>query len=687
MAGFLPTTALYLNLTPVSPLTMTFKKNGFLFLFLLAPAVLFGDNLLDSLQGLLKKDIPDTQRVMVYHEIINEVFGADPDKALLYGDTAYAISEKKGYLPGLYRSLQFYGRYNFYKAYYKKAQDYFLKAYRVAEKIDDPMYLARSINSIGAIYATQGYYDRAAESYDKALRIAEQSGDSAAIAMYSGNLGTNYRDLKIDSLALKYLYYSIGIRQRIDKRSGTADNLRALASVYNNIAGIFYSKKDWNKALYYDELALEIRKEQNDNMGIINSLSNISDVYSTMGDYKKAMSLSLEALQLSRKIGMREQMRSLYGDLSGLNAKAGDYRAAYSYDTLQAQLKDSIFGQASAKQIADMTTKYETEQKEKAIKLTTQRNNIQDLSLKKKQWFLYASYTGGVLLLIISGIFLNSYFLKKKTNLELEKQNQEVVLQKNIIEEKNREITSSIYYAKKIQDSILLSEKEIKKQLPGGFILFLPKDIVSGDFYFLETKGSQTVVAAVDCTGHGVPGAFMSLVGHDSLKQALQQGITQPGLILNYLSRNVNISLRQASEGSAIKDGMDIALCSIDRERLQLQYAGAFNPLYLVRDHELQEIKADKFAIGSYFDGSTSFVNHTMELKKGDSIYLFSDGYADQFGGEANKKFKLNRFKSLLVGISDMEPEKQKEILKKTLDDWRGKLEQVDDILVIGMKL
>ncbi|NOQ25198.1 MAG: SpoIIE family protein phosphatase [Bacteroidales bacterium] len=269
----------------------------------------------------------------------------------------------------------------------------------------------------------------------------------------------------------------------------------------------------------------------------------------------------------------------------------------------------------------------------------------------------------------------------------------EVVRQKEVIEIKNKHIMDSIKYAKRIQNAILPPDSYVKKLLPKSFILYKPKDIVSGDFYWMTKKSNLVIYAAVDCTGHGVPGAFMSIVGNNQLNYAIDvKKARNASEILDHLNKGVVDTLReQGSEGrimSKVKDGMDLALCVIDYKNMKLQFAGANNPLCLVRDGEMIQIKGNRMAIGGNFDEELpKFTNHEMDLKKGDVLYTFSDGYPDQFGGNDGRKFMLKKFRALLLEIHKNPIEEQEKILEDILETWRGKEEQVDDIIVIGVKI
>ncbi len=264
---------------------------------------------------------------------------------------------------------------------------------------------------------------------------------------------------------------------------------------------------------------------------------------------------------------------------------------------------------------------------------------------------------------------------------------EEVVKQKAEIEELYTDVTASIRYAKRLQDSILPPEKFIKKLFPSSFVFFKPKDIVSGDFYWIGQQKDEYMFAAVDCTGHGVPGAFMSLVGANGLYSAFTSNKTpSPGLMLDDLNKYANNSLNKSIDDS-IRDGMDITLCALNFKKMKLKFAGANNPLYLIRDGELEVFKTNKFAIGSFSEGEHNYETFELDLKKGDKIYAFSDGYPDQFGGERGKKFMYKKFKELLVDTMKESMEDQKRKLEDRLFEWMGSYEQVDDIVIFGVEI
>lgn len=309
-----------------------------------------------------------------------------------------------------------------------------------------------------------------------------------------------------------------------------------------------------------------------------------------------------------------------------------------------------------------------------------------------KTWWFYLIVFSAV----VSGLFAYIKIRERKLHHEkkiledkVNERTAEVVEKNKELDEINKDITASIRYAKRIQDAILPPDDFVKKHLPNTFVLFKPKDIVSGDFYWMEDKKDTVIFAAVDCTGHGVPGAFMSIVGHNLLDRVVgEQKVTQPAKILDELNKSISDTLRQTDlEDNTVRDGMDIAICAFDKKKGMLEYAGAYNPLWLIRNGELIEIKANKFPIGNSKSGENNkFTNHEIALEKGDTIYIFSDGYSDQFGGPAGKKFKASALKQLLINNQHLSMSEQRELLDHNIEHWRGQHEQVDDILVIGTR-
>ncbi|HSH66143.1 MAG TPA: SpoIIE family protein phosphatase, partial [Bacteroidia bacterium] len=315
-----------------------------------------------------------------------------------------------------------------------------------------------------------------------------------------------------------------------------------------------------------------------------------------------------------------------------------------------------------------------------------------------RTWWFYALCIITIAGIIVFLIKLREKSLRKEKSLLEEKvkarteevvfQNAQIEKQKDELIRKNMKITDSIDYAKQIQDAFLPSPEQIKQAFPESFILFKPKDIVSGDFYWLHTKSNQLVFAVADCTGHGVPGAFMSLISINLLNEIMDKKLTTtPSEILEMLRIQIIDSFKQKKSGEKRQNGLDIAVCSYDPSKKELSYAGAKNSLYLFRNNTFNEIKADKQTLGMFYDQEKNkFTNHTFTIEKGDVIYLFTDGFVDQKGGASNKKYYYTPFQELCVRIHGMSMEDQKKELEKEFDSWKGNHEQIDDILIMGIR-
>ncbi len=319
-----------------------------------------------------------------------------------------------------------------------------------------------------------------------------------------------------------------------------------------------------------------------------------------------------------------------------------------------------------------------------------------DIIIESSIW--KSNITIFVFLVILFAIVLLLFIYRLKNikrtrfeNMERESNAQKILDQKEELAIKNKNITDSINYAKRIQSALMPSEKLFKTIFPDSFILHIPKDIVSGDFYWINSIGNKAFIAAIDCTGHGVPGAFMSIIGFELFRNITNiEGIQQPAKILAHLNSDFQ-NIFSDVENITLKDGMDIAFCLFDKKNMILEYAGALNPMYLIRDNKINEFKGDRFSVG--LDSNEDimkahgFKNHTISLMDGDIIYIFSDGYADQFGGPEGKKFKYRRFRHLLLAINQLPMSKQHDYLKNSFFKWKAELEQVDDILIIGFKI
>jgi serine phosphatase RsbU (regulator of sigma subunit) len=357
-----------------------------------------------------------------------------------------------------------------------------------------------------------------------------------------------------------------------------------------------------------------------------------------------------------------------------------DYGNAYANMEVYNDLRDSTYNEKNSQQINEMSAKYESEKKELMISSLEKDNTIsQDKLEREKNFKIY--------LLIFCLLIAASAFVLFRGNMQKKKANEALSHAYKEIEVKNKDITDSINYSKRIQEASL-PPKDLQQSLfPDSFVLFKPKDIVSGDFYWYAEKNGKKLIAACDCTGHGVPGALMSMIGNNLLNQIVnEKEITSADEILNHLHSAIRISLKQ-NEHPESRDGMDIALLVFNGMN-QVEFAGAQRPLWIIRNNDVEEVKGNKFSIGGLqTEESRIFTKTVIPVSMGESLYIFSDGFVDQFGGEHGKKFMTKNFKDLLISIHDEPMLRQERIIEETFEKWQGMREQVDDVLVIGIKI
>ena len=417
--------------------------------------------------------------------------------------------------------------------------------------------------------------------------------------------------------------------------------------------------------------------------------NNLANVYFKMANVKEAKNNALGSMELAEQLGYPVNIKRSAEILSKIYNKEGNGEKALEMYKLFIKMKDSLNNEANQKAAIQQQAKYEYEKQKVLNDAEYEKQIAIEKQAKEKQIIITTTTAGGLVLVIVFLIFIfNRLRITKKQKEVIEQQKLEVEQQKNIVEhahsqleEKNQEIMDSITYAKRIQNAILPPNKLVNKYLSNSFILYKPKDIVAGDFYWLEHIGDKVLFAAADCTGHGVPGAMVSVVCHNALNRSVREyGLTDPGAILDKTREIVVQEFEKSDE--EVKDGMDIALCLLEGNKLH--YAGAHNPLWIIRKGEIIETKANKQPIGQ-FDNPEPYTTHSFKLEKGDSIYIFSDGYVDQFGGEKGKKFKTKAFRDLLLSIQDNTMEEQKSIIDDVFEKWKENLEQLDDVCVIGI--
>jgi serine phosphatase RsbU (regulator of sigma subunit) len=641
----------------------------FLSWFLSSDLVCLAQNkTIDSLLILLKKDKADTNKVIHLYKLINEYkLIGDFETGLNYGTEALELSNKIDFKSGLAQTSNCIGNIYGRQANDSRALEFYLKALKLYDELKNKKGIAICLGNIGVVYRDQMDYSKALDYYFKSLKINEEIKDKKGMGSNFNNIGIVYSELGNSSKALGYYFQALKIDQELGNKYGVATRVGNIGTVYNDL-------KDYPQALNYYFKALKMANQLDSREGVAMHLNNISSVYLTTGKYKEAEQYLKRAIILEDSLGTLDNLRESEIGLSQLYKVTKRYKEALFYYEKATDLQDTLFSQENKKQLVQKEMNYEFDKKEA---ITKEKNEAES----HKQKIIILSVVSGLLLVVLFAIFiLRSLRITRK-------QKQIIEQQKEIVEEHQKEIIDSINYAKRIQNALLREEEHISQHLPEHFILFLPKDIVSGDFYWGTEKQDYWYFAAVDCTGHGVPGAIMSMLGVSFLNDIISGNeLLKPSEILDHLRNRVITELRQADESIGNKDGMDISLARLNLKTNELQWAGANNALNIIRNGQLQEVKADKQPIG-YYPEPHPFTNHKMQMQKGDIIYIYSDGYADQFGGTKGKKFTYKRLENLLIANNQVPMKEQKEFLKKQFMEWKGLLEQVDDVCVFGVRV
>jgi serine phosphatase RsbU (regulator of sigma subunit) len=618
--------------------------------------------------------------------IANEVFYSNPDSSYVICKALEKIESKTNTeLAEIYICQS---RYLILKTEFDEASLLLAKAINLLEKENNLSLLAKCYSLKSILLNRISNEEQALFHQKKAISLYTEAKDTTGIISSLTNISLDYLDKEENDSALYYL----------SKLKRFEEKMKESSKYYfhQNFGTYYFNVRNYGTAIQEYNKALEIANKHNMIDSKATCLTLIATTYFNLKNYAKAESTLLKSIAIAENNNLLHEANEAYIVLIELYEKQKDFKKALEVKKLNDKIEKEIFTLEKINKINEIETRLRLTEKERIItqqELKIKKEQLNTLEAKSKiSQLIYF-----ILLCIVIIVFVIIIFIRAK------KLTNKIKTQKLLLEVKSKEVTDSIKYAKRIQSAILPSIKTIKEHLQDSFILYKPKDIVAGDFYWLENKNNTVLFAAADCTGHGVPGAMVSVICNNGLNRSVREyGLTNPSEILNK-TREIVISEFEKSEED-VRDGMDISLCSIkykiESEKSQttaiLQYAGANNPLWIIRpinnsehqklNFELIDIRPDKQPIGKHFK-NLPFTSHTIELQKGDSIYIFSDGYADQFGGPKGKKFMYKPLKNLLLSIQDKNMNEQKEILEQRFNDWKGDLEQVDDVCMIGVRI
>lgn len=509
-----------------------------------------------------------------------------------------------------------------------------LVAIELFKELKDKKGEADTMNNIGAVYMFQKEHEKRLECNLKCLELREQINDVDGVSSSQNNIGETYMEMGNLPKAIEWFQKCL---------QNPHSSVQTKSWAWFNLGKVEQQQNRWEESEKYFLLSLENSLSVNYEVLATDVYLSLGSFYQKKKEFAKAEEFLMNGLILAKRIGAREEIKNAYFILSNLKDEEGNTAEALEFFKKYHIAHVEIFNESNLQKIRDIEFQYEIDKISKEAEI------------------------------------------ERLKTVELKKANERIEKQSQIMHERNREITDSILYAAKIQQAILQEEEYVSKHLPEHFVLFKPKDIVSGDFYWMNEIGDDLFVSVADCTGHGVPGAFLTLLGTTFLNEITRQNHEiQPAEILEELRKRFIYELSPDGES---RDGMDISLIKINLKTNEAVWAGANNPVWIInKNGEEKIIEADKQSIG-YAELLEPFTNHPIQLNKADMIYLFSDGYADQFGGRLGKKFRKSNLLNLIKSIHHLEMNEQKEKLNSNFEEWKGKLDQIDDVCLIGMRI
>ena len=632
------------------------------------------------------------------------------DLAITYYERSLAIRELLNERFGIASSLINMGSIYKERGNYAKAINYYNRSLLIYETINNNKGIASCLLNIGNIHLDHGNNDKALEFFQKSRKYFALTGNKSSEAMVLNNIAMVKYNLKHYSEALKDIQLSLNIARETESWQDVAVGYYSLGTIQTSFADTLKKTKGLAAARknYYDAIASFIISDSiQEQIGYYNlvvaAIGNIGVIYKNLGDDANAKKYLLKSLAIAQEIGDNNGAADVFYNLYKLYKRQGKQKEALESYERFINLRDSVKNEENRNEVIKQEFKYAYEKQAIQDSVShAKENEIKDLEIREQEAQLkakrnqqYALFGGLALVIVFAGFIYNRFKITQKQKhiieqkeQETQEQNKIISHQKHLVEEKQKEILDSINYAKRIQYTLLAHQDFLSDHLPNHFVYFHPKDIVSGDFYWATKKDNKFFIAACDSTGHGVPGAFMSLLNISFLNEAVsEKNIVMPNEILNFARKRLieNIS----KEGQ--KDGFDGILCCLDLDKtsnkiLKITYAAANNSPVVIRNNEIIELDSDRMPVGMG-ERKEDFKLFEIDFTPGDMLYLYTDGYADQFGGPKGKKFKYKPLNELLLKLSGAEMSIQKNELSNAFESWRGNLEQVDDVTIIGIKL
>jgi tetratricopeptide (TPR) repeat protein len=657
---------------------------------LIVKAQLQGQAKIDSLLKELPKMKNDTNAVNLLSTLSFAMYSINPDKGVEYGEKGLKIAEEINWKAGKAKCYNSLGViYCFGKSNFPKALEYHFKALKINEALGNKPGIASNLGNIGSVYGSQSDYPKALEYYHKALKINEEAGNKGWISNYLNNIGHIYKSNSNYPKALEYFHKALKINEELGNNS-------SVAAILVNIGTIYQLQSDYSQALEYYLKALEINEALGEKSATV--IGNIGYIYLTLSkdstiqnSKNKAVLMLNNEINLNKGIEYTKKAINIFSEIGDLQSQSwylsnlteafvlkSDYKKAFETFKEYKDLRDSVFSMDKQKEIANLESKRQLELKEKENQLLIKDNELFNAELKTKSLERNIFIAGVIIFVILFLAALNRYRIKKKLSEDLE-------IQKSIVEEKNEQIYGSIRYASTIQHAILPWESTLKKTFSEILILYYPKDIVSGDSYWFKEIDGIKLLAVIDCTGHGIPGAMLTVIASTALDDAvLGKRLSDTAQILTYMNEKVTEVLNQKLAENKIRDGMEVALIAIHHDKIQ--FSGAGRPLYL-KNGSFEILKTDRRGIAGRAEDD-NYIYSSVEIGRNCNLmlYLTTDGYADQMN-EEGKKYSTRRLASMLETISLKPISEQQQLLEQELTKHQGGRNQIDDITIVGVKL
>ncbi len=620
----------------------------------------------------------DDKRITLLLSFIGNFFFdiSQPDSALPYFVNALDVSKKINHYQGIIAASNNISNYYYFKGNYDKSIAYILDAIKEAEKKNDDVFLGTAYSNLGVIFSTQGKDEQALHYHKLSVKLRLKEGDKHKLPSVYNNVASAFEALNQMDSSLAYLLKALAVSEE------TEDKI-SLVLTQSNLGSLFITKKEYAQALIYFDKSLLLLTQINNPELLANTLQRKAECCIYLNRAVEAPALLNQSIDLCLEMGAKSILRDCYNIFSVYHEKTNNHNESLKYYKMYVAIKDSLLNEENHLQMSDLQTRYETEKKDREIKLlNTEKEKDAALAAeqnRRKNTVILFVFLGLLITAVFSAFLFNRYRLIRQQKFTIESQ-------RNLIQEKNEMLTDSIEYAKTFQEKILPTNEQFEQSFKEHFILYKPKDIVSGDFYWIKKTENKIVVAAIDCTGHGVPGAFMSLHGYNLFEKVVANlSPITAAQFLEKLNTELQLTIRSNADGTMLKFGMDLTLIVIDLNKRTIDYCGAHNPLWLIRNGEHIVYSPNKLHIGSFTD--KKFESSQFPFFENDIIYMFTDGYADQLGYAGKKKIMQARLKEMLIENTGKNLHAQKNLLDDFFNNWRGSKEQIDDVLVMGLKL